>query len=521
MKVKVWIAHTGENRNNCMFSKEVLESMIPSLANIPILGYIGMNEDTNEIDFKGHEEGLVIENNQFKMKYFGRAYGLIPENNNARFEFRYGEDGLEREYLVCDGLIWRKFPEVEQIFDRDGGFKSQSMELDQDSAEGYLNDNGVFVFTQARFEGACLLGEDVSPAMISSTIERFSVNNKVQNELSEMLNEFNTYFSTIEKKGVDNVENEKLNVEGNPETEFAKKDKEKDEKEKNDSNSKTTEEPKKEEGSNAKEGSNTDESTKESKDKEDDKSKEKESSKEKDSEEDEDKNDKKKFAVKDEEEDEDKDKDKEKEKETKKEDDEEEDKKPKKFTRTFELSHDDIRASLFSALDKHESFENKWFWITQVYDSHALVHNEEENKFFKVNYVKHEDAVSIGDTEELFPTFLSASEKQAVDSSRNNFSALEEEVQELRQFKENIVLKDKEKKLTEFASRLSQEEYKSIKDNLTKFSMDDIEKEIAVMLLRKDRFSVQGEVETAQTRVSATDATESNPYGSASVYFTK
>ena len=102
MKVKIWIAHTGENRNNSIFSKEVLESMIPSLANVPILGYIAVDED-NQADFKGHEEALVIEDKQFKLKYLGRAYGVIPTENNARFETRYGSDGVEREYLVCDG----------------------------------------------------------------------------------------------------------------------------------------------------------------------------------------------------------------------------------------------------------------------------------------------------------------------------------------------------------------------------------------------------------------------------------
>lgn len=465
MRVKVWIAHTGENRNRSIFSKEVLESMIPSLANIPILGYIAKNEDSEE-DFRGHEERLVIEDNQFKLKYYGRAYGMIPAEHNAHFEYRYGEDGVEREYLVCEGLIWRKFSEVEEIFDRDGGFKSQSMELLQPSVKGYVNDEGLFVFTQAKFEGACLLGEDVTPAMISSTIERFSVTDTIQSELREMLTEFNTYFSATKEKGDDtvptNLEQEK--------TEFTETEEVVEE-------TPVVEEFTAEEPTKPAEPTNF--------------------ADEEDDEEEEDK------EVKDESE--------------KVENEDEEEDKPKKFTRTFELSHDDIRSSLYQALDQHESFKDKWFWISKVFDGHAIVEDEEEGKFFKVNYVKHESAVSIGEFEELFPMFLNLAEKQAIDSSRNNFEALEQEVVALREFKSAVELSEKESKLAQYSTTLSKEEYETIKGNLAKFSMEDIEKEIGFILLKKNHFSAK--TEEKASRVTATPTEDVNPYGSLSTYF--
>jgi hypothetical protein len=478
MKVKVWIAHTGENRNNSIFSKEVLTSMIPSLSNIPILGYIAVKED-EEPDFLGHEERLVVEDGQFKLKYFGRAYGLIPTEHNARFETRFGEDGLEREYLVCDGLIWRKFPEVETIFDRDGGYKSQSMELQHSSVQGYTDNNGLFVFTQAKFEGACLLGESVSPAMVSSTIEKFSVADNIKNELSDMLTEFNAHFSATKEKGDDTVPTNEKILEPEANTEEAKVEAPAENPTEFKAETPVEEAPSPEETP-VEEAPATD------------------------------------FAKKDDE-DEEKNSDK---KEDKEDEEDEEDEKPKKFTRTFELSHDDVRSGIYQALDQHESFTDKWFWISKVYDSHAIVENEDEGKFFKVNYVKHENAVSIGEFEELYPMFLSASEKQAIDGSRNNFEALEQEVATLREFKENIETIEKEQKLSQYSTTLSQEEYKSIKDNLKNFSVEDMEKEIGFMLLKKNKFSAKSE-ESTQTRVASTNAVESNPYGSASVYFTK
>lgn len=478
IKVKVWIAHTGENRNNSIFSKEVLESMIPSLSNIPILGYIAVNEE-NEKDFLGHEERLVVEDNKFKLKYFGHAYGLIPSDNNAHFEYRYGEDGVEREYLVCDGLIWNKFQDVGMIFDRDNGYKNQSMELQSSSVKGYLNDEGVFVFTQAKFEGACLLGEDVTPAMVSSTIEKFSVTDRIQNELSEMLTEFNTHFSTTREKGdvTASMEDNQENVE------FTENQV--------DTQVETPAEPT--EPTENFEASNEDQETpvEETPVEEEPKS----------------------FAKEDEdEEDEDEEK-------TDKEEDEE-DEEPVKFTRTFELSHDDIRSGLYQALEQHESFKDSWYWISNVYDNHAIVINENDGKYLKVNYVKHESAVSIGEFEELFPMFLNQSEKQAVDSSRNNFEALEQEVTTLREFKANVELTEKEQKLSQYSSTLSEDEYKTIKENLVNFSMNDIEKEIGFILLKKNHFSAKQD-EVTQTRVSATNNEDSNPYGSASIYFSK
>jgi hypothetical protein len=469
MKVKVWIAHTGENRNNCIFSKDVLESMIPSLANVPILGYIAENSD-GEADFRGHEERLMVENNEIKLKYFGRAYGLIPSEHNARFEMRYGEDGVEREYLVCDGLIWRKFPEVEEIFDRDSGFKSQSMELQASSVKGYKNDEGLFVFTQAKFEGACLLGEDVTPAMISSTIEKFSVANTIKADLSEMLTEFNSYFSATKEKGDETVPTNE-EVKETEQTEFTEE-------------TPVEETPVEEQPKDDAPADNFEEETP--------------SEEETPAEENPTEFEEEKPAVVE---------------ETPAEE-------PTKFTRTFELSHDDIRWGLYNAIDEHDSFKDSWVWISKVYDNHAIIEDEDKGKFFKINYVKHENAVSLGEFEELFPMFLTQDEKSVVDSTRNNFEAMETEVKELREFKSNIELVEKEQKLSQYSNTLSEDEFKSIKDNLSKFSMEDIEKEIGFMLLKKNHFSAETE-DTTQTRVGATNVTDSNPYGSASVYFSK
>ncbi|MEH7210063.1 hypothetical protein V7094_28265 [Priestia megaterium] len=482
-KVKIWIAHTGENRNRSVFSKEVLEAMIPSLTNTPILGYITVTED-GEQDFKGHEERLVLENNELKFKYEGRAWGLIPEKNNAHFEFRYGEDGVEREYLVTEGVLWTsKFPEVEEIFDRDGGFKSQSMELFPPSVKGYADEHGLFVFTEAKFEGATILGEDVTPAMVSSTIEKFSIANHIKTEFSEMLTEFNKHFALAQEKGDDILENTEQPV-LDQETEFS----ETEATEEAVVNPESTEETEFTEGETPEETEATEftEATEETPETQEEAPAETEFTEE--------------APV------------------------EEVPSEPvtEMFELKFELSHADIRSSLYGALNAHDSFSNGWNWISTVYDNHAIVENEtdEGTKFYKVNYVKHETGVSLGDHEEMFPMFVNSSEKQALDIARNSFEALEGEVKELRTYKAKVERSAKEAKLANYTASLSAEEYKTIHDSLDKFSETDMEKEIAFLLFKKNQFSAQPQDEQP-SRVGVVSTEDNFKYGTASKYFTK
>lgn len=196
-KVAIWLMHTGINFNMSSFSKEAVEKAIPTLANTPILAFIEDNSN-GEQDFSDHR--MVLHRNkdgELNIKYLGQAVGVIPETNNARFEKRVTDSGEEKEYLVVEGLMWTKFDDPIDIINRKG-VTAQSMEL-ADDYTGYFDDNGIFNFETFKFFGACLLGDDVSPAMENSTVElQFSNNSYVQNTIENKLNEFYTLFSQQE-----------------------------------------------------------------------------------------------------------------------------------------------------------------------------------------------------------------------------------------------------------------------------------------------------------------------------------
>ncbi|WP_437132787.1 hypothetical protein [Bacillus atrophaeus] len=188
LKVKIWLMHLGENLNGSYFNKESVQDAIPSLANTPILSYIEENSE-GDTDFSDHRMVLVKEDGKFKVKYIGQAIGLIPETNNAQFEKRVCDDGVEREFLTCEGLVWQKWDDPINIFNRDI-VKAQSMELHSDFEGEWVDE--IFHFTKFSFFGACALGDDVLPAMQSATIETHFSEDKMLKGIQEKMELFKT-----------------------------------------------------------------------------------------------------------------------------------------------------------------------------------------------------------------------------------------------------------------------------------------------------------------------------------------
>lgn len=203
LHVKIWLMHLGQNYNGSVFNKESVTRAIPSLANTPILAYIERNSE-DEKDFSDHRTEVHVEDGEFKEKYVGEAIGVIPETNNAQFELRVGDDGVQREYLTVQGLMWTKWDDPIEIM-RKMNTVGQSMEL-HDEYSGKFDDLGVFHFEDFKFFGACALGIDTQPAMESATIEiDFSVP-ALQKTIQDKLEEFSLNFNKEEVIFVENTD---------------------------------------------------------------------------------------------------------------------------------------------------------------------------------------------------------------------------------------------------------------------------------------------------------------------------
>ena len=447
-KVKIWIAHTGENLNYSIFTKDSLEKMSETLPYVPIVGYIEKNEE-DENDFSDHRNSITIKDGDVNIEYMCHAYGFIPEGAKSSFEIRDG-----KEWLVGEGYLWTKFEKSVDIFSNSNNSKSQSMEID--NIDGFIDNEGRVNVDNARFSALCILGDNVAPGMQGSTIEMFNANS-VKDEIKEMVYEFS-------KKGDKSLEKDKEEkVEGSAE-EKGKKTKTNAKEAKTDSDKKDTEEKVEDVKKNAK--------------KEDEEAKANAETKSKD-EEDSDKTDedKKKFVEKDEEDTKDV------------EDVEKEDDKEKKFQLVFEISHDDVRRCLYKAINEEESYS----WIIEVFDNHFIYQKETyeddiyTTKFYDRQYVVAEEKVTIGDEVEVFSKFLTKEEFDKIDADRNRVEELETELTTLKEFKAEKETADKMEILETYSEKLSEEKFKEFSEGIANFEAKDLEKEIAYALFKQEQ----------------------------------
>ena len=201
LNITIDVMHTGLNFNGSVFEKEVVDSCIESIKNTAVLGYVKYDHVSQENDFAGHEHILTRTENGVEEIYCGRAYGVIPESCNPRWVTKMCSDGQEREFLQVDALLWTKFDDSVDIVNRDSE-KGQSMELEISSIDGYEDDDGVFHFTKFKFDGCCMLGDGVEPAMIDANIKKvqFAMTDFAKNIQDELNEKFMTFTKMVDEK---------------------------------------------------------------------------------------------------------------------------------------------------------------------------------------------------------------------------------------------------------------------------------------------------------------------------------
>jgi hypothetical protein len=464
-KVKIWLMHLGKNYNRSVFDKDVVEQAFDSLKNTPILGYIEESKFGDK-DFRGHEMELVVEDGEIKTKYIGQAFGVIPENCNPRFEQKEGDTGELLDYLVVDGLLWTKFDDAISIINEQGEV-NQSMEL-HDEYDGSWDEQGYFHFSKFKFYGACMLGQDVLPAMQKASVEKVFSTNVIQDEITRKLEEFSQLVNQNNFKEVEHVTLEELLAKYSLTVEaLAEKGINVEEYSVEDLEAKIQEfstEDNQEDGQvedgevvsteMGKEDGEEDEGSEEG---QEDNSDETEFSKE-DGQED-------STVV--------------------------EDSTPEKFQLNFELSHDDIRSKMYETLDTTINQANStedWYYIVSIYESYIVAENGWGDKFYMVDYTKDGDNITLGSVSEVFAMFLTKEEKGALELMRSNFEAYEKENQELKEFKATVEKQSHEAEAEElFAQfgKLSNDDLAEIRENVHNFSISEIESKLYELIGRK------------------------------------
>lgn len=195
-KARVTVMHHGENPNRSSFDKWDVEKAVPSLKNIPIVGYFS-EEDEN---FGGHERSLVVEDDKLVVKTKTVPIGVVPESAVFSWENIVDKDGIRREYLVIDNaLIWNRDEKLVSALSTDDF--GQSMEI---TVNEYYTLDGIDYITDFYFTALCVLGIDkngagyVRPAFDDAKVQTYSKDDSLTESMQNMFKDLKFALNEIE-----------------------------------------------------------------------------------------------------------------------------------------------------------------------------------------------------------------------------------------------------------------------------------------------------------------------------------
>ena len=405
LPVHLQACHTDLNINGSNIEESVMSSALPSFSNRPILGYI--HNVNGQDEFYSHnmhedEEGNII--------YDEIPVGIIPESCNAQLVY---DEKKGRTYCEVDGYIFEEYSKAAEILQREGecsvSVELSIRELSYNAKEKYLNIED-FWFSGVTILGKTPDGNIVMPGMEQSNIKLtdFSEKNnslfaKYESQLIELRerleklesscvnknskeggNEIKMFEQLLEKYGK-TIEDITFEYEGLSDEELQVKFAELFEETDDGDNSDGLDD-----NGSGSEPSGVDNGEGEGSDDIDDI------------------------------------------------DDANGGENLEQFsniTRSFELSHDDIRYALYNLLAPYEEADNEWYWIMEVFDTY-FVYQGYAGKTYGQKYTKDGDNVAFdGERYELFLEYLTESEKTALAEMRSNYASL-------KQFKEDVENKE-------------------------------------------------------------------------------
>ena len=476
LPVHLQSCHTDLNVNGSNIDSSVMEAALPSFSNRPILGYIHkVTTDENpegQWEFYSHN---MHEDENGDVVYDEYPIGIIPESCNAQLVY---DEEKKKTYCEVDGYIFEEYSKAAEILQREEecsvSVELSIRELSYDAKQKFLNIED-FWFSGVTILGKTPQGNEVKPGMTGSNIKLadFSSKNnslfedyeskmvelqaRIENLETACFNkEQSSSVHTLTKEG-GNEENmtkfEELLANYNKtvedvtfdyenlsdeelEAKFAEAFGEDNETDGENSEGNETSEPSNNgEGESPSEPDGTDG----------------------------------------------------------------EGQTFEKMTRTFEISHDDIRYALYNLLVSYEDADNEWYYITGVYDSYFVYENWDGGKIYGQKYTKDNDNVAFdGERYNLHKEYLTDSEYTEIQDMRSNYSSI---VEELNTYKSAEVFADKMTVFDDeaYSEYLDTDEFKTLmsEESVNQYSKEELsEKADATLgkLVKKNKtFSFAGE----------------------------
>ena len=494
-KVKIKIFHTGKNRNKSRVSKESAERAMKTIPDRPVLGAIHQLDD-GSWDFEGHEIKTVVNEET------GEKENVYIESQIGSFSsepaFWEHDDKLDKDFVCAYAYIAEDYTKAVSILKNKNGTKNSCElvieELSYDSKEKVLDLENFYV-NASTFLGSRNDGTEIGEGMEGSRADIVDFSEEHNSVLIDLQTRISNLESRLEQvcfndkhstKGGNllkfeellkkyNVKKEDIDFdyEGLSDGELEAKFKEKfEDTDATDSNMDSTLENQDDNSapapeSNAKEGNqnteqNSDaaESTTDGKNNDNSHENPEESDSEKSSG-----------------------------------DDSESDvtsttgeKKKKKYSinidgniKSFEVALDDKIFALSNLVNtQYGESDNCWYSV-KVYEKYLVMSDYWTGIAYKQTYSQDGDNFSLtGDRVEVFATYLTQEELNELDEMRNNYAALVEyksnaEFSKLHSQREEILSAEK------YAVLKDTDEFKSLVENMDKYNLVDLEKEVKVI----------------------------------------
>ena len=460
LRVNLRLCHSQRNLNSSFIDDDVLEKAIPSAYNMPILGYIWKDDD-GVSHFAGHEFYI---NEDGEYVYEEIPVGCIPESADLKL-VQYDDD---KKYLEGQGCIWKEYSDAADILEREKNL-SVSVELEIRDLAFNAKDKVMvindFIFTAVTIlESNPETGEEIRPGMANSCISIDSLEDfsKKENsmfsqeivqkldELKEKLDDLSNFEIDIKpkKKGGEKVskfeellkkydkteEDITFEYEGMSDEELEAKFAE------------AFEESGEGEGADGTEPATdptSDDSSEESAAKDDDASEEggEESGEEGG----------------------------------------EDAGAEAKFSKTFELSHSDIRVGLYALLAPFDEADNEWYGIVDVYDDYFIYQGWcDASHLFKQSYTKNGDVIEFsGDRIHMNAEFLTDNELAELNAMRSNYSEISEKLAKYEAEPQKVEKIQSE----EYSMIRDTEEFKKIESEHFDLSVEQIGEELDKIVL--------------------------------------
>lgn len=475
LPVHLQSCHTDLNVNGSNIESSVMEAALPSFSNRPILGYIHkVTTDENpegQWEFYSHN---MHEDENGDVVYDEYPIGIIPESCNAQLVY---DEEKKKTYCEVDGYIFEEYSKAAEILQREEecsvSVELSIRELSYDAKQKFLNIED-FWFSGVTILGKTPQGNKVKPGMTGSNIKLAdfsSKNNSLFEDCESKMVELQARLEKLETACFNNKNNNSKEG-GNKNLNKFEELCQKYEKTVNDitfdyenmSDDELVEAFAKafdetDSADNGSEGANTPSGSETTTDGN-------EEGKNNPTEQNPDESEKGDTT----------------EDETPFIDDDEPKKKVNNaLTRTFEISHDDIRYALYNLLSSYEDVDNEWYYITGVYDSYFVYESWDGGKIYGQKYTKDNDNVALdGERYSLHKTYLTDSEYAEIESMRSNYAELKEfkenfEKNELHSKKENLLTDEKYSVLAE------NEAFTELKKNMDNYSLEDLETKAKVI----------------------------------------